>query len=648
MKRHILVLIAVFITAISVQAEQLNVYPVPAVFTSKNVDNAIFSKVLNHNRQDFINMYLNEFDKYFPNANKEITDKNKYKTFAAYIHVPRASLYKVEKTEQLLDIYLPLTMSINFVNMASGETLYSYPITNYFKYETNAGYDKQTRIENIEKYYKQNYEQTMDEIIKHASADFKPFDITAKISDTYRSLYILDKGIETGITKGDLLSDENMNQISVIYSDLNYSVAKKVLGNPSSGSDFSKFANNSIVQLKKPKILLINDFGSEKLYNIFSTALGSDTEFSLLNTDKTYFDMQTALVSLNDNFKTGNLYNKSMPDYFLKLYYTDPVYAQYKSKKDYFNIDKYGSIACGTIFDKTGRVVYSTCADSELKNEVVHNIRFDNEANREIVGKNVITELASNMKKNIQFKDIKFKISKTDNQYITVADPNGFLKSGNILTIYKKIKTEKDEKEILIPTWDYRVIKADNGLAECKMSKPYVDGIDFPSKKDIIQMTTMTRSANKANMLSYNPIDTALEGNEIELKSFDKIAFAALTSTIKAPVAMQQDDFQEQIKELNSFGFKDHIEIPENNNIADIKAVYKVNLKSEEAKENVLKQEYEIIVGLISHKDGDVIKQDALKQTATFYIPKENDGKIIELELIKVIYPLIQQIASKF
>ena len=448
MKKYIILAMAVLFTAIASQAEELNVYPVPAVFNGKQVDNAPFGKVLNNHRQEFINLYLKDFDKYFPNVNKEITDKNKYKTFAAYINVPRASIYDVKKTEQLLDIYLPLTMSINFVNMASGETLYSYPMTNYFKYETTVGNDSQKIKENIYKYNKLNYEQTMDEIVKHASIDFKPFDITAQISDTYRSLYILDKGQETGIVKGDLLSDEHMNQISVIYSDLGYSVAKKVLGTPSANSDFSKFANSSITQLKKPKILLVNDFGNEMLYSVFSSALGSGAEFSLLNTDKTYFDMQTALVSLNDKFKTRNLYNKAMPDYFLKLTFTRPFYAQYKSKKEYFNVDRYGMIACGTIFDKTGRVVYSTCTDNEIKNEVVGDIRFKNTANFEILQKNNITQLAENMQKDIQFKDIKFKINKTDNQYITVADPNGFLKSGNILTVYKKIKTEKYGKEI--------------------------------------------------------------------------------------------------------------------------------------------------------------------------------------------------------
>ena len=648
MKKYIVLAIVVFFSTIASWAAELNVYPIPAVFTSKNVEESVFYKVLIHNRQYFTQEYLRLFDKYFPNVNKEITDKNKYKTFAAYIHVPRASLYKVEKTERLLDIYLPLTVSINFVNMATGETLYSCPVTNYFKYETNTDNDRDTRIANIEKYYKQNYEQTMEEIVKNASYNFKPFDITTKITDTYRIFYILDKGLETGITKGDLLSDENMNQVSVIYSDLGYSVAIKVLGNPVINNNFSKFANNSITQLKKPKILLINDFGSEKLYNLFSTTLGSEAEFSLINTDKTYFDMQTALVSINDNFRTKNLYNKVMPDYFLKRSFTRPFYAQYKSKKSYFNIDKYGAMACAVIFDKSGRVVYSTTANDECRNEVVGNIRFNDEANREIVGKNVIIELAHNIKNNVQFKDIKFKITKTENQYISVADPNGFLKTGNILTIYKKIKTEKNGKEILVPTWDYKVLSSENGVAYCKMSKPYIDNIDYPTKRDIIQMTTMTRSANKANMFNYNPDDIELNGNEIKLKNIENIAFAALTSTLKSPVAMPKYKLQEQFRELNTLGFKDNIDISDNDNDLSIKVVYCVQLKSEEPKENVVKRGYEVIVGIIANKGDEVIKQDALKQTVTFVVPNDCEDDIIEYELIKAICPLIQQIAAKF
>lgn len=648
MKKILLLAIAVINTAIASYASELNVYPIPAVFTSKNVNNSVFQKTLNTHRKELVNDFLVTFDKYFPNTNKEISDKTKYKTFASYVHVPRASIYPVKKSENLLDIYLPLTMSINFVNMATGETLYTYPVTNYFKYETTINSDIANREEKILNLNKQNYEQTLEEVIKQASIDFKPFDITAKITDTYRQLYILNKGLESGIAKGDLLTDENVNQISVIYSDLNYSVAEKVLGKPSIDSNFSKFANSNITQLKKPKILFINDFDNEKLYNLFATALGSNAEFSLMTTDKTYYDMQTALVSLNMGFKSRNVYNRTMPDYFLKLYITPPAYAQYKSKKDYFNVDKYSMLACGVIFDKAGRVVYSHCSDDEMINKVVGNIRFNDEANTEIIAKNLLGKLATAMQKDIQFKDVKFKIQKVDNQYLKLADPNGFLKEGNILTVFKKIKTEKSGQEILVPTWDYRVVITDAGIAECKMSKPYIDGIDYPSKRDIVQMTAMTRSANKANMFNYNPDIVEIDGNEIKLSSFERMAFGALTSSIKAPIAMHTVDFQSQIDELNTLGFKDKITIPENDANLSIKAMYKINLKSEDIKDSVLKQQYEIIIGIVSKKGDEVIKKDGLMQQVTITVPKENNKQIIENELMKHIYLLIQQLGTKF
>lgn len=648
MIKKIILAIVVFFTAIASYANELNVYPIPAVFSSKNLDNSVFQKVLTDNRQLFVKDYLTSFNKYFPNANQEISDKTKYKTFVAYVHVPRASQYYVKKTEKLLDIYLPLTMSINFVNMATGETLYTYPVTNYFKYETTFESNAQKRNDTIFKLCKENYEQTLDEVIKQAHLDFKPFDITSKVNDTYRNLYVLDKGSESGITKGDLLTDENINQLSVIYSDLNYSVAKKVLGKPALNSSFSKFANSNITQLKKPKVLFINDFNDEKLYNLFSTALGNNANFSLITTDKTYYDMQIALVSTNMDFKSQNTYNRTLPDYFLKLYFTQPSYAQYKSNKDYLNIDKYQMIACGIIFDKSGRVVYSNCTDDEMVNKIVGNIRFDDKANYEIMTKNIFTKLAASIQKDIQFKNIKFKITKTDNQYLTLADPNGFLKVGNVLTVLKKIKTEKSGQEILIPTWDYRVIMTDSGIAEAKMSKPYIDGIDYPNKRDIIQMTAITKSANKANMFNYNPDKVEIDNNELHLNNFEQIAFAALTSKLKAPIAMHPADFQEQIKELNSLGFKQQIEIPVNEDKLTIKVVYKITQKAEEAKENVIKKEFDIIIGIVSKKDGEVLKQDGVQQTVTLIVPKENNENIIQNELLKYIYPLIQQVANKF
>lgn len=71
-------------------------------------------------------------------------------------------------------------------------------------------------------------------------------------------------------------------------------------------------------------------------------------------------------------------------------------------------------------------------------------------------------------------------------------------------------------------------------------------------------------------------------------------------------------------------------------------------MKSEEVKRAALKQEYEIIVGIISRKGDEIIKQDGLIQTITITVPQEDNKQIIENELMKHIYPLIQQVGMKF
>lgn len=650
MIRNFLISIAViFITAMGVIAEEeTKIYPLPAVIISNSVDNSAFNKVFSNNQSLFISDYLQTIHKYFHNSIDSFSDKEKYKTYVAYVHVPRATEYFVSVSENLIDIYLPLTMSINFANMSTGEILYSYPMTNYFKYRTSKETDAEKRKSTMIDLCKQNYQKTLNEIVEKASVEFKPYDIETSIIDTYKETFVFDKGLESGITKSDILIDKKNNSLSVIYSDLGYSVAVKLLGKPANNEKYYKTTTTSISQLKKPKILFINDFNDEKLYNIFSTSFTNNADFSLITTDNTYYDMQRALISLNQEYKTRNAYNRALPDYFLKLYFNKPSYTQYKSDKAYFNVDKYDMIACGVIFDKTGRAVYSKCVDEKLVNKVVENIRFDDKANYEILAKNLLLKLAGFMQQDIKFNDITFKLMSINDDYITLSDNNGYLKIGNKLTIFKKIQTEKSGREIFVPTWEYVVIKNENGEAIARMSRPFLADTKYPMKKDIVKMTLMTRAANKANMFNYNPDKVEINGNEVSLNNFEQIAFAALASSLQAPIAMHPADFQNQIDFLNSLGFKEQIKIPENPYNLTIKTMYKIKLIKSEEKLNVLKNEYEITIGVISKKDGKTLKQDGVQQNVTIVIPKEKYEDTLQNELVKYIYPLIQQVASNF
>lgn len=645
--KKIMFLALTLLIGVGAFANELNVYPIEGIFSSKNLQSKVFKKALKEEKDFFINKFNETFDKYFPNANKEFSDKTKYKTFVSYVNIPRASEYEVVKGGRLLDVYLPLTMSINFSNMATGQMLYSLPITRYYKYETVVQEQAQQKENEIKNLIKDNYSKTLDELVLEASGNFQPFSITTQIIDNYKDFYVLDKGLKAGIAQNDILSDEQNNKIKVVYSNLNYSIAQKNLGKPQAKVDYTKFANktsdNSINKIKKPKVLFLNDFNNEMLYNIFSDSLGSASSFSLINVDKTFFDMQNALISLNDGFKTSNAYNRELPEYFLKLYFTPAAYAQYKSNKEFLNADKYGMIACAQIFDTTGRILYSACSDDETTEKVVGDIRFNDEANQEIIAKNALNKLSETIKKEVQFKNTRFKIIKSQNGYLDILDPDGFLKKGNTITVYRKIKANKKGK-VLIPMWKYRVIARDGSILNCKMAEPYTN---YPSKKDIAQMMMITKGANKASMFNFSDEAFELEDNEMVLKNFKQVSRMAFASTFKKPLVIKKEEYLDQLKELNGLGFKADINIADNKENLAVRIVYQIKKIKEDKKGTALKQEYEIIVGAVLKKNGESIAQDGLSQTVSIIVPKENNEKIIEYELLKAIYPLISQIAAK-
>ena len=653
MKRLLALAAAFMITVNAAMASdtELNVYPIPAVFTSKEVklQNKMFSSLLENQRQIFIKHYIDTFYKSFTNATDEISDKIKYKTFAAYLNIPRVSMNIYDKGNNV-DIYLPLTMSINFVNMATSETLYSYPFTYYAKYETTKEKfnNKEYAESAIQKLYADTYKDLTVKLTEYASNDFKPFAIQTKIIDSYRNMYVLNKGSTSGIAKGDLLTDEDENQLSVIYSDLNYSVAQIVLGK-ATDKPYQKYANSSLAQLKKPKILFINDFDSEKLYNIFSSALGQNAAFALINIDKTFYDMQSALVSLNMNFKNKNIHNRQIPDYFLKLYFTKPLYTQYKSTEEFFNVDRYAMLACGIIFDKSGRVVFSKCADEELTSKVASGIKFSDEAQFEIVAKNLLSKLAQYYTQEVKFKNTQFKIRKTSGEYIYLEDKDNLLSINNTLTVYKSIKTEKRGQKIYIPTWEYKVISIDDKFAECKPMYPIADNVNYPSKHDKVSISSVANRKNNLDIFVFNSNSSILDGSDIELDRFNDIAFAAIAATSKFPLAISEEDFANQVKELNSgYGFKKQLEMPVYNNKHTIKAFYKINKIEEKHKDNLLIQKYNIIVAILTYNGDKELKRDGVQQEITITVPRTNNAGVIQYELLKAMYPMISKLAEEF
>lgn len=661
MKKYF-ILLSIFISLLNsnitqAQENQLGLYPVPAVFISDELkDNNNLLKALSNegltDRKYAVDYFINSFKQKFPNTSSDLTERNKYRTLAAYINIPRASEYNYIKGENLADIYLPLTMSINIANMATSEILYSYPYTFYSTYGTTKDKlsDQASLEEPIISLYKDNYNKLVDILLDKASTEFKPFAINASVIDTYKDSYVLNKGLTDGIAKGDCLTDQNSNQISVIYSDIGYSIAQNILGSPVKDSIFTKFSNTGINDIKKPKIAFVNDLNDDKLYQFFSTAIGSTADFALISLDKNFYQMQNSLTNIS-NLNKDTINKREVPDYFLKIKLIGPVYGNYPSTKDYFSLDKYSLTTCGSVFNKAGQVIYGKCVSDSITDEVVSNMRFENEARKEVLIKNALIKLATDFSQNIKFKQTELSIDSADKGkgYYYVKDLYNVLNVGNNVTAYKKIKTDSVGKEINIPVYQLNVTDKTADNIVLSSLYPYSDKFPLPEKGDKILMNSVVNSTGNSKILNFSPHDSALAGTDLSIHNFDDIAFYSIASNIKYPFT-DFNHFKADLENLNSgnYGFKRKINVPATvNSDYTVRPVYKIIKISEEVKNNMLEQKYNIIIGIIAYKGEEIITKKALQQESTIFVPVENNTEIINDELVRAIYPLLEQVTGQ-
>ncbi len=627
-------------------ADETNVYVLPAVFKSQNINNDVFEKVYQGNKNYFIDTFVNTFKTSFPNIVSEISDTNKYNTFVAYLNLPRVSQDVIGNIS--VNVYIPMTGTLTFANLVNSEILYSESITERMKYSTSEVNSKSPQ--KMAEPYKKVYTDIVNNVIKNAKAQFKPFAIEVKVADKYKNLYILDKGLSSGIAKGDLISDSYNNQLSVVHSELDYAIAYPILGSVQKDSIFKKYTNSSISQIKKPKILFVNDFSSEKIYNLFAAALGSNADFSLMTINKSFADMQTALESLNNNYKHSNMENRQIPEYFIKLHFITNARGVYKTNKSYNNIDKYALLACANIFNYRGEVLYSTCATDEVTDEDINTEKFSADYQAEVLAKNIFNKLAKDLSENVKFKNATIPIDKIKGENIILKDSNSILNYGDIVAVMKRVKTDKISSEVVIPTWIYKVVDINGSNVECSKIRSLSDDISNPSKKDFIIKNAISQNKLKTSAYNFVIENSAGKGNVIDLSGFDDLAFNIISSNINLPVSVNSEKFKEQIDELNNggYGFRRKLKYSGNNEEKTIEPKYIVKLLEEKKKGNFLEQKYEITCGIIVKDGKNAPKKNGIKQQITIMIPQENNQEMIRYELLKNIIPLLKSIAINF
>lgn len=482
-----------FVVTLTCRAEgAYGLYPVPGLFVvgaqdkQTRIDADFTAGVRNGEAgQDF----AARIREAFPESVSAINDSNKRRTFAVSLQIARASKYIVDKPDGTLDAYLPVTASIYFTNLMTGEVLYTLTRTE-ISVATLVRADAAVGSSKVQALFLANFRELLSSLIIEAREKFQPRTLTATVRGNWKGLALLDGGSHDGIKRDDRLLDSSGNELNVVSAGPTYAVARVELGSFKTGSVFSKVTNQTLAEIRRPRVLPLverkpDDMPKENLLQLFSDALGAKAAINLVPINSTFTQVLQA-ASATSAISQQMIYQRELPSYFIRLHVGDPVEYEVPTNLAYKTRRHFEAAAFAQLVDIKGRVLFSGMGRNHIEDEVTAGVSFNSAARREVVVKNALQDLANRFANEMKFVDAQQAVV-SGGENFTIQDTQAVLTRGDSWRVYRSIgKVAGIKGDIWVPTWDFNVsdIKGDN--AQGQVSLEVVAGAPLPAVGDTV------------------------------------------------------------------------------------------------------------------------------------------------------------------
>lgn len=625
--------------------EGYSLFPVPKLFISDDNVNREFTNFIKQNRQYGGAYFAERLKAAFPaNIAPTIDNSNKYRTFVVSAQVPRASRYDINKPDGTVDIYLPITMSIFFTNILTGEVLYSYSYTNYSVYTAAAG---SVNPETIDRLYRKNFEDLVTVMVSNARDNFKPFAIQAKAAGLWKGYVVLDKGRTGGLAVNDSLTDAAGNQINIIHAGTGYAVGITILGTPTLGAAFSKLSNITNDAIKKPKIVILGvdnsgAFPEQSATQFFADSIGSSAQFSILPVQRNFYTVQDYVIRAT-KIEQKIRYGRELPDYFIRISVLPPSYVRTGTNKNYVAIDTYTVTVYGELLDASGRVIYSADSTETIEDQVVSNITFANEARMQVVVKNALIGLGKKFSENVRFKHLELPVAQVARDNLMVKDFYNVLTPGVGAKLFKKIGSLPGIREdVFVPIWEVSAAATNGATAQVDKVLPTNNGAPDPETGDVIIMDAVqSGAANKTHRVGICSACINLGGEAFG--NCAVIARYAVAENLAYPFYSGKEFHGDVARIVNDALFKKR---PSRATLTDppycVEPVYKI-VRSGEGN---AAQKYTVTAGLRLKQGNSVVFKKGMEQNIPATFPAGYESAALELELNKTIFSLMSGIAQ--
>lgn len=341
-------------------------------------------------------------DAAFAGRTGELTQKTGGHTFAVSFHLTRMATYKAHKPDGNVELRTPVTGSIYFTNVLTGEILFTATATNAALALVSGRMDEGSMRAEGDKLYGASLNALVAQLCKQASASFQPRAVEAKVTALHNGMFVLGGGYKQGIQSGDSLEDAQSNLVRVVYAGPDYSVAQAVLADGVQvGAGFRKYVVGKIDGRLRPRAAVVVDqaasgFSSEYVSQLFTEELGQQAPLTMVQVNRNFDGLLNA-VAQQATLSSNSTARRDTPDLLVRLRVADPIVYEARTNLGFRTVRNFEANAYAELIDTTGRVLFISSGHERQKIEVNNGFDLDPLARREIVIKNVLLDLAKQM-----------------------------------------------------------------------------------------------------------------------------------------------------------------------------------------------------------------------------------------------------------
>lgn len=370
-------------------------------------------------------------------------------TLAASLRLSRAIYATVPKPGGL-DAYLPVTLTLDITNPATGEVVFMRSRTAV----AQGAYSEATVEQQLAGQFGAHLDTTMQTLVSEAAAEFRPYAQQAKVLGKVsiadgETGYVIDAGRDDGLRTGDSVGAD----ASVIHAGADYSVVRPILGELSQGQVLSRIATAPVEKLARPTVLSVveegpAEFPAEWLTGVFEDVLGERGSLSPVPVNPAFAALRT--FALSGAEQGLPLDERSLPDYVaqVRVVLMDP--AAWASQVPGVTVERHEALAFVTLSDASGRAVGGWQGRGLIEDQVTGGIRMPAWQRREAVVRNALADVAAKM---AGFKPVPrtLPIAKAGAEMV-IADPGGIVPLGLTLPVMRPSgRFPGVKEEVLIP-----------------------------------------------------------------------------------------------------------------------------------------------------------------------------------------------------